>query len=194
MHGDLLPLDRVVASRSPDLDSRHSRLPGIGDKEHSLFADHLERCAAGQDETGVEVRDDLVRQRKCRGKADVDAARAERPKSLDPLRLSREQPDRIDAVRADVHQRTAVQFGVEAGVIRAVYGRDVKAEGRADKPQAPDDVRAGEFHELGGLRVVSPHEPLGHDQPALVCAVEYPLDCFWVAGKRLFAEHVFARL
>ena len=43
MHGDLLPLDRVVASRSPDLDSRHSRLPGIGDKEHSLFADHLQQ-------------------------------------------------------------------------------------------------------------------------------------------------------
>jgi len=42
--------------------------------------------------------------------------------------------------------------------------------------------------------MMSPHEPFRDDQPALLRAVEYLLDGFWVARKGFLAEDVLARL
>ena len=96
------------------------------------------RPDAGSDEAAVEVREDAAREAKRPGKETSTPLLPDDLLGVHALRLAGEETERVDAVAADVHQRAAVELGVEAGVVRAVNGCELEAEGGADDPQPSD--------------------------------------------------------
>src|SRR5207245_11471784 len=70
---DLDELD-VVPALQPQ--PRPPAVPRIADRDRAVRADRLDLAALGEVEAGVEMCEQLTRERQRRGKADVDARRA----------------------------------------------------------------------------------------------------------------------
>ena len=81
---------------------------------------------------------ELIRERERAGEDDVDAARAHHLFAARSHRLSAEEPEGIDAIRADVHQGAAVEGGVEPCISRAALLGQREAERGAHDPEAAD--------------------------------------------------------
>ena len=130
------------------------------------------------------------------GKRSVATTRSSTPvdpitaSALDALGLAAQQPQRADAVAADVHQRAAVELGVAADV-RAVGERE--AERRADGARLADGL-AGEPAEGLDARVQAPHHALHQHAPGSLGGVERGLDVGRPARQRLLGERVLAGL
>ena len=108
------------------------------------------------------------------------------------LRLARDQAEAADAVAADVHQRPAVESGVEARVARTALGREVEGKGGADDSHPPGDARVDQLGQPARLRMMPPHEALREDEPGGFRAVEGLLDLVRVLRERLLDQHVLA--
>ena len=104
---------------------------------------------------------------------------------MDVLGLACDESDRAHAVAANVHQRAAVELGVEARVTGAAFPFEREAERGADEPQRADSALREQCPELRRLRVVAPHEALGEHQPGGVGATEALLHLVPVPRERL---------
>ena len=111
IHGDAL--DAVVP---PELDHRVLAVPGIVEEERALGADRLELVAIGQARRAVEQREHVAREAQRAGEGPVRPGRPDIGAAEDALGLASEQARAADAVAPDVHQRTAVDIGLQADV------------------------------------------------------------------------------
>src|SRR5947208_14666378 len=105
----------------------------LRNEDAAARADQLQAYAAGIDETAVEDADNLVLERQRSREDDVDAARPGDLLSPGAHRLAAEEPEGVDAVRADVHERTAVERRIEARVGESAFDGQVEPERGADQ-------------------------------------------------------------
>jgi hypothetical protein len=112
------------------------------------------------------------------------------PVGVDPLGLAGEQADGADAVAAEVADGAAAQLDRAADVA----GRDADAEGGPDRGQAADGPVGDQLAGQGGLRVVTPHQPLDAAPPGRLGGVEAAGGVPRAGCERLLAQYVVARL
>src|SRR5205823_11146592 len=121
-------------------------------EDAAVPADQLQAYAAGIDETAVEDANNRVLERQRSREDDVDAARPGDLLSPGAHRLAAEQPKRVDAVRPDVHERTALERRIEARVGESALDGQVESERRADQTQLADCARGDQLQHSTGLR------------------------------------------
>src|SRR5260370_10721309 len=114
---DLDPLDAVLAAH---LDHPNAAMPGIVEEQRALLAYDLELVAGRERQPRIEMPEDVVAKAHRRGERDVDTLAADHLLGADALGLAGDQPGATDAVAADIHQRSALESGAEAGVRRVV--------------------------------------------------------------------------
>ena len=152
-----------------------------------------------------------ARRRRGRSSAAVEVARARRPGSAacrrtarrrrraadrrcsagDALRLAGQQPRAAHAVAADVHQRPALERGLQADVARA---RAANAKPRGSSAARRPRPRATSSRSALRLRMVAPHERLGEHAARALGQRRSASTTSGSARQRLLAQHVLAGL
>jgi hypothetical protein len=158
--------------------------PRVGERELAGGADDLKLVAAGVVQGNVELGQRVPGQREGRGEPQVTSVGV--LGSVDDLRgghrkgLAAEQPDRADAVAAQIQHRAAAQAAGAADVA----GVDADREGRPDEPDLTDPTAGDQSLGEQGLWVVAPHQALDTQPSGRVGGGH---------GQRLLAQHVLAR-
>ena len=165
-----------------------ARVPRVGHEERAGVADQLELGARDHVEPAVEAAEHPARERQRSRETDVDPVAAVDPAPADPRGLTGEQPQRADAVAADVHQPTALEAGLQPHVVGSAGAEDVERERGANQPRPPDDSLARQLLQPPCLRMVAPHERLREHAARAIGGIEGRLRVLRMARQRLLGR------